>query len=113
MNVAGVLSVVNCKKTPCASGKCCSQDGANNGVCISDEATCDRRLGLPAKDYRDKIRAQFPVLSESFDVMSREGYKNQDDNDCSNWNDAMFVMLVIFVLVLALVIIHFRNRLGM
>jgi len=109
MNIPGVVSVVNCKKTPCPGGsECCSQEGANNGICVKDGFKCDRRLGLPDKKSRDKMGSNIqPSVSENFFVKTKEGYDENDE--CTDWSHAMFVLTIVFVLVVALVVIHMKN----
>jgi len=110
MNVPGVLSVANCQKTPCAVGKCCSQNGAKNGVCIADDAPCDTARGLPAKKYRDaQKQAIQSIQTENFQVRSKEGYTN-GTCDCSHWEKAMFVVVIIFGLAFALLVINFLKK---
>ena len=101
MNVPCVANPLK-KCTDNSEPNCCMEKGAKFGVILEEGCKCDTRLGLPTKDSRDKIRKSVPeIITEKFSILTKENYGSDSD-----WEQAFFVLLVIFILTVGVIIIH-------
>lgn len=101
----------------CQQGyKCCFQQGNENvfGLCVKEENGCNTKTGLAMKKTEGIQQENFGNVyggyAEGYSEGYAEGYLEEDpegqtsDCDCKDWKDAMMVMAVIILLVVAYLI---------
>ena len=109
--------IENCQPDKkCPDGyECCSENVPNGGkaklgLCIRTNE-CDKTRGLPKKSCKDSTYGRdLSVKVESYRVYSREGYDDDDNDTCSEWANAFWVMVIVLCLVFFLIASwHFRT----
>lgn len=95
----------------CQQGyKCCFQQGNENvfGLCVKEENGCNTKTGLAMKKTEGIQRENFGNAPSGYTEGFFEGYSDgasEDQNcDCKDWKDAMIIMAVIILLVVAYLI---------
>lgn len=115
----------NCDDSHCPSThSCCWQDTGNGtsatlGLCVlkhdkseKKNFNCDRKRGIPRRGCKDpKNRQQTTDSYENFQISQRENYGDKDCN-CSDWNRAFIMTMVIVCLMLFLVLVFFSRKSG-
>lgn len=87
---------------------CCSENVPTGsptfGMCVKS-GFCDSERGIPKKGCSGTVQAD---SGDSVKILefSHEGY----DSDCSSWNKAMIIMVLIIVLLLALGVFLWKPR---
>jgi hypothetical protein len=94
-----------CKEYP-DTHECCVQKGNEGRLGIPVlKGSCDRNKGIPVKGCKDQNNKFVPSESyENFTIISREEFgRNQNDCNCSNWNNAFMVLFVIITILLFII----------
>ena len=105
MNVPCVAKPLQ-KCTNRSEPNCCMENGAKFGIVLDDGCECDNKLGLPTKESRDKIKKTVPeIITEKFSILTKENYGSD-----SEWEQAFYALVVVFVLTIGVILIHNNCR---